>query len=186
MPSILEVSANTVNALSIVLAARNSVHTWWTGIVGCSLFALLFYRSQLYADALLQVFFIVTSLYGWRQWQFGGGGRGVPVTHVPKMVLSQYVGVAVVLAGGYGVLLRHYTDAFAPFADSLVLSLSILAQLLLMQRRYETWWVWLLVNLMSVALFGIRGLWVTMALYSAFLVNTLVALRSWRRLVRAP
>lgn len=186
MPSSLEVSANTFNALSIVLAARNSTHTWWTGIVGCSLFALLFYGSQLYADALLQVFFIVTSVYGWRQWQVGGDGSGVSVTHVPKLVLAQYVGAAVVLAGGYGFLLRHYTDAFAPFADSLVLSLSILAQLLLMQRRYETWWIWLLVNLLSVALFGIRGLWVTMALYLAFLVNSLAALRAWRRLVRVP
>ena len=38
----LEVAANLMASLSILLAARNSVHTWWTGIVGCSLFALLF------------------------------------------------------------------------------------------------------------------------------------------------
>ena len=49
VPSILEWSANGFNALSIGLAARNSVHTWWVGIVGCTLFAILFYDTRLYA-----------------------------------------------------------------------------------------------------------------------------------------
>ena len=31
----LEWLANAAATLSIVLAARNSVHTWWIGIVGC-------------------------------------------------------------------------------------------------------------------------------------------------------
>jgi nicotinamide mononucleotide transporter len=39
----LEWLANAAATLSIVLAARNSVHTWWIGIVGCVLFAALFY-----------------------------------------------------------------------------------------------------------------------------------------------
>jgi nicotinamide mononucleotide transporter len=66
MISWLEVASNAVNAGSMVLAARNSIHTWWTGIAGCGLFAVLFYESQLYADVALQGFFIVTSVYGWR------------------------------------------------------------------------------------------------------------------------
>jgi nicotinamide mononucleotide transporter len=44
----LEISANAVNALSILLAARNSVHTWWTGILGCALFGAVFFLSRLY------------------------------------------------------------------------------------------------------------------------------------------
>ena len=31
----LELAANAFTAAAIVLAGRNSVHTWWTGIVGC-------------------------------------------------------------------------------------------------------------------------------------------------------
>jgi hypothetical protein len=49
----LETLANTVNALSIVLAGRNSVHTWWTGILGCAFFASVFFDARLYADMTL-------------------------------------------------------------------------------------------------------------------------------------
>ena len=185
VPSILEWSANGFNALSIGLAARNSVHTWWAGIVGCVLFAALFYDSRLYADAVLQVFFIATSVQGWRRWQ-GQRSRQVPpapVTRVPATSLLGSLAAAGLVSALYGLALARYTNAYAPFIDSAVLALSVLGQLLLLQRRYEAWWVWLLVNVLSVGLFGSRGLWLTAALYSAFLLNACWALVTWRRLV---
>jgi len=36
MTSGLEIAANPVNALSIFLAARNSMQTWWVGVIGCA------------------------------------------------------------------------------------------------------------------------------------------------------
>lgn len=185
MSSLLEWSANGFNALSIGLAARNSIHTWWVGIIGCALFAVLFYDARLYADVALQVFFVATSVQGWTRWQ-GQQARQVPpapVTRVSTAVLLQAIVVAAVVAALYGLMLAHYTNAYAPFIDSTVLTLSVLGQLLLLQRRYEAWWVWLLVNVLSVGLFATRGLWVTATLYSGFLVNAGWALVSWRRLI---
>jgi nicotinamide mononucleotide transporter len=78
MPSSwLEIAANAVMAVSIILAGRNNIHSWWLGIVGCSLFAVLFHGAQLYADVALQLFFIVTCVIGWRQW-LRGEPRGRP------------------------------------------------------------------------------------------------------------
>ena len=77
----LEIAANAFTAVAIVLAGRNSVHTWWTGIIGCTLFGLLFAQSRLYADVVLQAFFVATSLLGWRRWVRGDAGCALPVTH---------------------------------------------------------------------------------------------------------
>src|SRR5580698_5002134 len=76
MTSALEVGATAANAASVFLAARNSVHTWWVGIVGCALFGVVFLATRLYADALLQGFFVVTSVLGWWQWLAGGSDGG--------------------------------------------------------------------------------------------------------------
>lgn len=62
--TMLEIAASTTITLSIFLAGRNSVHTWWTGIIGCALFAILFYQVKLYADVLLQIFFLIASGVG--------------------------------------------------------------------------------------------------------------------------
>jgi nicotinamide mononucleotide transporter len=182
----LEIAANIVVAVSIVLAGRNSVHTWWTGMIGCTLFGLLFYRSQLYADVLLQAFFVITSVIGWHQWLRGDHGAPLTVAHANFQKLAWIVPVAIGATAAYGALLHFFTDAYAPFVDSAVLVLSVIAQLLLMQRRIETWPLWLLVDAIAVPLYASRDLHLTALLYAGFFINALVAWRWWWRLSRAP
>lgn len=184
MTSGWELAANGVNAASILLAARNSVHTWWTGIVGCLLFAWVFYAARLYADVTLQAFFVVTSALGWWRWAQGGHGAALPVRHGAPRTMLGLAALAIAVALAYGFLLHRFTDAYAPFVDSLILTFSVLGQFLLMDRRYETWWCWLMVNTVAVPLYVARGLTLTAILYAAFWVNAVVALVRWRALVR--
>ena len=177
-----EVAANAFNAAAIFLAGRNSVHTWWTSIVGCSLFAYVFYETRLYADVTLQAFFIVASVVGWWRWRHGVGGTELPVRHSSPGLVAASTIAAILVAIGYGWLLYRFTDAYAPFLDSIVLAFSVLGQLLLVGRRVENWWCWLLVNTIAVPLYASRGLYLTSVLYAAFWVNALVSLAKWRRL----
>lgn len=137
MPSSLEIFANLFYLAAVLLAARNSVHTWSIGLIGCVLFAWLFFHVQLYADVTLQGFFIVTSLVGWWSWLHGRKGAPMPIGRTDWHGLALALLVAVLVALGYGALLQHFSDAYAPFIDSLVLTLSVLAQLLLMRRKLE-------------------------------------------------
>jgi nicotinamide mononucleotide transporter len=176
-----EIAANAVNATSIVLAGRNSVHTWWTGIVGCLLYGWVFFVSKLYADVTLQVFFIVTSAIGWWAWLHGEGEKERPVTRTAPRPMAWIVVAGIVVALGYGLLLHRFTDAYAPIPDSVVLAFSVIGQLLLMARRLETWWCWLLVNTIAVPLYLSRGLALTAVLYAGFWLNAVISLRHWRR-----
>jgi nicotinamide mononucleotide transporter len=182
----LELAANAFTALAIVLAGRNNVHTWWTGIVGCSLFALLFYDSWLYADVALQAFFIVTSIAGWWQWLRGGDASAeLPVTHATPARLLWTVPAGLLATAVYGALLHYYTNAYSPFFDSAVLVFSVIGQILMMQRRVENWAFWLLVNTIAAPLYFSRGLHLTALLYCGFWINALVSWRAWRKLAAA-
>lgn len=178
----LEVAANAAMAASVVLAGRNSIHTWWLGIIGCSLFGVLFLRTQLYADATLQVFLIATSAVGWWQWRHRERAPRRAIGHGKPVDMLAAAAAGVLAAVAYGAFLDARTDAHAPFADSLVLMLSVIAQLLLMRRRVETWWFWIAVNIVAIPLFASRGLWLTSALYTGYLVNAVVALHHWKKL----
>jgi nicotinamide mononucleotide transporter len=178
----LEIAANAFTAVAIFLAGRNSVHTWWTGIVGCTLFGLLFAQSRLYADVVLQVFFVATGVLGWWRWVRGRDGAPLPVTHAGLRTLLWMVPLGVVATAAYGALLHYYTNAYAPFIDSAVLVFSVIAQLLMMGRRIENWPVWLLVNTIAVPLYASRGLYLTAVLYAGFWVNAIVSWIWWRKL----
>lgn len=181
MTSTLEIAANAVMTVSIVLAGRNNVHSWWLGVVGCSMFAALFYSVNLYADVALQLFFVITCLIGWLQWVRGNGGAALPIARARLGALGWMVAVGLGATVGYGMMLQAYTNAYAPFIDSSVLVFSIVAQLLLMGRRLESWPFWLLVNSISVPLYASRGLYLTAVLYAAYWVNALVSWYYWRR-----
>jgi nicotinamide mononucleotide transporter len=180
--TMLEIAANFFNAASILLAGRNSIHMWWTTLVGCVLFGYVFFAAKLYADVTLQAFFIATAGLGWWRWLRGYGGAEMPVRHSSRALVVAGIAAGVVVTIGYGWLLYRFTDAYAPFVDSIILAFSVLGQLLLMDRRVESWWCWLLVNTIAVPLYASRGLYLTSGLYVAFWINAIVSLRHWRRL----
>ncbi|QWT20340.1 nicotinamide riboside transporter PnuC [Bacillus sp. NP157] len=181
----LELIANLLATASILFAGRNSVHTWWTGLVGCAVFTVVFYDAHLYADVLLQVFFVVTSILGWIRWVRGSSEK--PVSDASSWrVIGLATLAAIVATIGYGMLLHRYTQAYQPFADSTVLAFSVLAQVLLMRRDVATWPFWLLVNSVAVPLYLSRGLYLTAGLYAVYWVNAIIAWRYWWRLARTP
>ena len=181
----LELVANFFTIVCIVLAGRNSVHTWWTGIVGAILYGVMFFNVQLYADATLQIFFIVTGLIGWTAWAPDinyNSKEYLPINYAPFNTVKLYAIVALIVAAVYGWILHSLTDAYAPWVDSLVLTFSVVAQLLLMSRSIQTWYVWLIVNTLSVPLFWSRELYLTSIMYGFFWCNAVYSLLYWKRL----
>jgi nicotinamide mononucleotide transporter len=177
----LEIAANAVTTLSIFLAGRGSIHTWWTGMVGSALFAVLFFGTQLYADVTLQFFFIATSVLGWFKWRQGAGGAVLPITRITGQNVLIYAVGGGVVGLIYGLLLHNFTNAYAPFWDSAILVISVVAQLLLVRRKLENWLFWLVVNSIAVPLFVSRGLYLTSGLYAAYWVHAALSWVLWRR-----
>jgi len=180
VPTPAELIANLLVTASIVLAARNSIHVWWTGIVGCAVFAWVFADAKLYSDAILQVFFIATSAGGWWNWARGAAGGPLPIRWTPPTRLGAWTAASVAFACAWAYLTARYTDAVAPLADSFVLGLSVLAQLLLMGRRVENWVAWIVVNSIAVPLFWSRELHLTSGLYAFYWFNAWWALYHWK------
>jgi nicotinamide mononucleotide transporter len=195
----LEIAANVFNLLSVWFSARNSVHTWWSGIVGCALYGLLFVEVRLYADVTLQAFFVISCVIGWWNWR-RGARRGsaqampaesgadiataeLPITRVAPLTAAGFAALAILCAAGYGGLLQALTDAANPFIDSTVLALSILAQLLMVARKIETWPVWFVVDCIAVPLYASKGLWLTAGVYFFFLVLVVMGWLRWTRLL---
>jgi nicotinamide mononucleotide transporter len=174
-----EIIANVLNLISVFLAGRNSVHTWWVGILGCTAFGWVFFGSKLYADVTLQIFFIGASALGWWNWKRGGPGTDLPVRRTALRWFAILAGAAALAAAGYGWVLHTFTDAWAPFIDSLVLAFSVLAQFLLMGRRIENWPCWLVVNTLAVPLFVSRELYLTAGVYVLFWINAWISWRHW-------
>lgn len=129
----------------------------------------------------LQVFFVATSIIGWRHWSRGQLAAPVRTTALAKLGL--YITAAAAFTGIWAWVLGNFTNAAVPWIDSAVLSLSVAGQLLLMHRRVEAWWFWVAVNTLSIPMYFSRSLNLTGALYILFLINSVWGLWRWYRMV---
>ena len=167
--------------VNVALVARRSVWNYPFGLAAVSLYAVVFYEARLYSDMLLQGFFLALNLYGWVNWSRAREDGGVPVGTMTTRARGLWAGAttAAWLVWSFGMY--RFTDAAAPWADGAVAMASIAAQALLARRRVESWWLWILVDLIAVPLFASRGLYATSAVYVVLLGISIAGLVEWRR-----
>ena len=81
-----------------------------------------------------------------------------------------------------GLFLKRFTDTDVPWWDAFPTAASVLGQWLLGRKYLENWLAWIVVNIVSVGLFAYKGLWLTVILYTIFIVMSVFGWRAWRRL----
>ena len=172
-------------SLWMVLANMRVNPIGWPLAIAASLaYAVLFADSKLYGEAGLQLFFVVVALWGWWQWLAGRGegGQALVVRRLPHRRALLAVALTLAAWPALGLLLKHGTDSDVPFLDALPTVASVAGQVLLGRKYIENWAVWLFVNVVSVALFAYKGLWLTAVLYGLFALLSVAGWRAWQRL----
>jgi nicotinamide mononucleotide transporter len=170
----------------VVLTARRSVLCWPAWLVSIIAYGVFFTQIKLYADAVLQVFFLITSILGWLAWQKDKAGDSedeLPVTWTPTRERWAYLVLTVITSVGIGFVFDRFTDAHVPYWDAGCAGISVAAQILMMKRRIESWHLWVVVDVVYTALYATKGAWLTVILYAIFAVIAVGGLREWRRSV---
>ena len=181
----LELVACVLGLWMVVCNARVNPLAWPLAIISSALYALLFAHSRLYGEGGLQIVFILVGLWGWWQWLRGTGGDGRPLV-VRRLSPTQrwrVLGATLVAWPLLGLLLARATDSDVPYLDALPTVGSLAGQWLLARKWIENWPVWVLVNIVSIALFAYKSLWLTVALYAVFALMALWGWRAWQRLL---
>lgn len=186
--SYIELIGTLFGLISVYWASRTNILTWPSGIINEVAFFILFYQIQLYSDMLLQVFFFVATIYGWLNWRKGPNQKSI--SHLPNEVKWRYVLLIALGTLFLGLLMRNIhiflptffiTKASFPFIDSFTTVASIIATILLAQKKIETWLIWIIVDLVCIILYFIKGIPVVAFEYIIFLMLCLLGWRNWHK-----
>ncbi|MBK7617707.1 MAG: nicotinamide mononucleotide transporter [Burkholderiales bacterium] len=170
----------------VVCNMRVQPLAWPLAIASSLLYALLFGHSKLYGEASLQGVFVLIALWGWWQWVRQPAGAAPPLVVHHLSATQRWQALALTLAAWplLGWVLQHVTDSDVPYLDALPTVGSITGQILLGRKAVDNWPVWVLVNLVSIALFAVKGLWLTVLLYALFTGMAWAGWRVWSRLAQ--
>ena len=180
----VEAVAALLGLINIVLVVRRSVWNFPFGLVMVTLYAWLFAQPEirLYSDAGLQIFFFAVQLYGWWNWSRSEAMAGeVLVLRLGQRGWRATMLLVGAATAGWGAVMHRFTDAALPWWDAFIAMASVAAQLLMARRFVENWYLWIVVDLVAIAVYAAKGLMITAFLYIAFLMVSVLGLSSWRK-----
>ncbi|WP_297203345.1 nicotinamide riboside transporter PnuC [uncultured Pluralibacter sp.] len=199
----IEAVGTVAGLLCIWLASLEKISNYAFGLINVTLFAIIFFQIQLYASLLLQLFFFVANVYGWYAWSRQSGEnqatlqiRWLPLpralawlaacavaiglmTRFIDPVFGALTRVAVNLMQGLGLnvtMPQLQPDAF-PFWDSCMMVLSVVAMILMTRKYVENWLLWVVINVISVTIFALQGVY---AMALEYVLLTFIALNGCR------
>ncbi|MBC3809078.1 nicotinamide mononucleotide transporter [Undibacterium seohonense] len=182
----LELLSFLLSLITVVLTIRQVHWAWLFAILSSALYGLVFFDAKLYGDSALQLMFIVVSVWGWSQWLASSDRTSV----LPVSFLSgqdrlfagvAWLGIFAILYG----FLHFVTDTDVALADGFLTAGSLLGQILLSRKKIENWYIWIIVDVLYVALYLYKNLILTALLYAIFVVLAVIGARAWRKLCQA-
>ncbi|MCW7458109.1 nicotinamide riboside transporter PnuC [Leptospira bandrabouensis] len=185
--SLIELLGTSTGLLCVYLASRNHILTWPFGILTSICFFFLFFQIQLYSDMLLQIYFFGSSVYGWIVWR---KKTGVYVKIQSLSKTNQLIVLLVIFFGTYilGAITSRlpiwlpniftkppeflYWDAFTTVG-------SIVANFLLAQRKLESWFIWVFVDVVCITIYSLKEIPFVTLEYIVFLLIAFYGCHHW-------
>lgn len=181
----LEIAGLITTVVGIGLTTRRVLLCWPVVLAADLIYLVVFYRSQLLSDALLQIFFIAFTLYGWWHWWRGIRETG-EVRVVPLATSSLLIALAV---GAVGSLLlgemAKSLHAALPYVDATLASYSLVASWWQARKHTANWWLWIVVDVVYIGEYVYKDLWPTALLYAGLVGLATLGLRNWKRAASA-
>ncbi|MBT0727036.1 nicotinamide riboside transporter PnuC [Rosenbergiella australiborealis] len=199
----IEAVGTICGLLCIWWASKEKVINYFFGIINVALFAVIFYQIQLYSSLLLQIFFILANIYGWYAWTRQTPSQQVELqirwlparlrwiwgmaSAVAILVMTIYIDtifgafarLTVTLLNELGLQAQLpvlQPDAY-PFWDACMTVLSVVAMILMTRKWVENWILWVIINLISVAIFTLQGVY---AMSIEYIILTFIAINGVR------
>ena len=182
---LLQIVGVALGLLYLYFEYKANIWLWVIGLIMPVVHGLLYYRSGLYADCAMEVYYILAGLYGLVVW-LRRGAKGQSKFKISHATARVWVVAAVMYAVSHAViyyLLTTFTDSSVPAWDSFTTACSVVAYWMLSRKYVEQWLAWLVVDVVTVGLYLYKDIPLTAALYALYSILAIVGYIRWKRMV---
>ena len=181
----LEIVGLISGLLCVWLLIRENVLTFPLGLIYAVVTVIVVARANLFADVILNLYYVVMNAYGWYFWVYGARERRrSDVLLVAWVPTNQWPAIAAVIVLGtvlMGVFFSTQTSASLPYPDSFTTVASFVAMWMSARKYLESWILWLVIDVVQVGLYVVKGIEAYALLYLIYLFMAVYGWLSWRR-----
>ncbi|MEZ5014517.1 MAG: nicotinamide riboside transporter PnuC [Chitinophagales bacterium] len=199
----LEAIAVITGIASVWYARKESILVYPVGIVSVLLYVYICLEVKLYADAAINAYYFIVSVYGWYFWLHGGRiQQGLPevksdeldadlelytakrgeeahIARNNKVENIYFIFLTALLAIFLGFILDTYTDSNVPYWDGSTTAVFCIAMILMARKKIENWVYWIIGDIACVPLFLYKGLCMSSLQYLIFTILAVAGFLTW-------
>lgn len=178
---IAETVSTVLSIFAVYLDTKQKILARPVSLVSISIELIVYIQSRLYAKSILSIVFLVLNAYGWHKWKYGGANKSVlPISKLePKQIVGLLIG-GLVASLTIGYLLHTKTRANLAYWDSINAVFWLIAYVLLINKKLESWFFWFLLNVSFGSLCYYKGLYIFTIRFMLYLFLAAYGYRSWR------
>lgn len=170
--------------IQVLLAKANNVLLYPFGIASVLITIYVLYEAGLYAEILLNGYYLVMSIYGWMHWVARSDQPQVVAAYSKR---SDWYVTLLIVGIGFPLLyfaLLHFTDSTVPVWDAWVSATAWAGMWLLAQRKIENWILLNVSNAFAIPLLMHKDLHLYALLTLFLFIVAVFGYIDWSRIIR--
>jgi nicotinamide mononucleotide transporter len=168
----------------VLFAKANKIWLYPTGIAGTLISIYILTVAGLYAECLLNGYYVIMSVYGWCYWI---KKKDLPPVKISYCDRKDWISVMLIVAISFALLalmLKNFTPSTVPFWDAWVSATAWAGMWLLAKRKIENWILLNISNAFAMPLLWYKQLPLFAALTLFLFVVAIQGFYQWRKIVR--
>ena len=181
----LEMFAVIFGLISVWYSKRNNILVFPTGMISTAIFVYLLFKWSLLGDMIINGYFFIMSIYGWYVWSRKKNEAFTPITSltkkevIPSVVIFFFSVIIVYLVYIYFDMWNSYTA----YIDNLTTAIFFVGMWLMANRKIESWFFWILGDVIYVPLYLYKGLTFTSLQYLIFTFIAISGYYTWKKIL---
>lgn len=181
----LEMFAVLFGLISVWYSKRNNILVFPTGMISTAIFVYLLFKWSLLGDMIINGYFFIMSIYGWYVWSRKKNEAFTPITSltkkevIPSVFIFFFSVIIVYLVYIYFDMWNSYTA----YIDNLTTAIFFVGMWLMANRKIESWFFWILGDVISVPLYLYKGLTFTSFQYLIFTFIAISGYYTWKKIL---
>jgi nicotinamide mononucleotide transporter len=173
--------------ISVVYAKKENILVFPTGLIATILSTYLLYKAGYFADMTINAYFSVMSIYGWINWSKTKDDISVyqiSRTNSKEKIIAiiLFFLTIIVMYGVYHlferpILQENYIDMFTS-------GLFFVGMWFMAIKKIENWTLWIIADLISIPLYGYRGLGILSLQFLIFTILAVMAYIEWNKIIK--
>lgn len=183
----LTLLSSVTGVLCVVLGAQGKISNFIFGFIQVTTYIYLSLVARLYGQVGINIFYLLTMVFGVFTWlrqyrtKADTEANQLQTRSLSITALIAMIALVILACFALGFAFSRFSDDSQPYLDAFTTVPAIAAQLLMVARYRDQWYLWLAIDVFGTAMWIAQGNYVMAAMYAFWCANCLYGFYNWTK-----